>query len=469
MSRTPMQFFEAISAIPRVSGNEKAVADFVEQLALAKGYEVRRDAMHNMVVVRPASPGCEHCDTFMMQGHLDMVAAAKEGVTHNFDTDPIELVRDGDLLRAKGTTLGADDGVAVAYMLAILEDDSVVAPRLECVFTVQEESGLIGVQHFDFTGLKATKMLNLDAGPEGVLLVTNAGGCRLKVKRDAAMEPVSGKVWNVSVSGLRGGNSTAAIQKEQANALILAGILSDALRAKGGRLVSLNGGEKENIMPTSVSMTVAFDGDIAAVLEPLAQEIVTAWDVADPEIVINWKEAEASEMMDEATSNAVIDLLLQLPQGILSWSAAFAGLIETTSNVGICKADSEGIEIAMSLRSASNFRKSVVQRKVSHLAEGCGACVEISGDYPGWSYQPVSPLRELCIEVFEAQYGRKPSVEGVHAGLECGVFKAAMPHLDIVATGPLYKEMHTANEWLDVPSFERTYQFILGLLKRLAV
>ena len=469
MSRTPMQFFEAISAIPRVSGNEKAVADFVEQLALAKGYEVRRDAMHNMVVVRPASPGCEHCDTFMMQGHLDMVAAAKEGVTHNFDTDPIELVRDGDLLRANGTTLGADDGVAVAYMLAILEDDSVVAPRLECVFTVQEESGLIGVQHFDFTGLKATKMLNLDAGPEGVLLVTNAGGCRLKIKRESGMEPVSGKVWNVTVSGLRGGNSTAAIQKEQANALILAGILSDALRAKGGRLVSLNGGEKENIMPTSVSMTVAFDGDIAAVLEPLAQEIVTAWDVADPEIVINWKEAEASEMMDEATSNAVIDLLLQLPQGILSWSAAFAGLIETTSNVGICKADSEGIEIAMSLRSASNFRKSVVQRKVSHLAEGCGACVEISGDYPGWSYQPESPLRELCIEVFEEQYGRKPSVEGVHAGLECGVFKAAMPHLDIVATGPLYKEMHTANEWLNVPSFERTYQFILGLLKRLAV
>ena len=144
MSRTPMQFFEAISAIPRVSGNEKAVADFVEQLALAKGYEVRRDAMHNMVVVRPASPGCEHCDTFMMQGHLDMVAAAKEGVTHNFDTDPIELVRDGDLLRANGTTLGADDGVAVAYMLAILEDDSVVAPRLECVFTVQEEVGCRG-------------------------------------------------------------------------------------------------------------------------------------------------------------------------------------------------------------------------------------------------------------------------------------------------------------------------------------
>ena len=245
--------------------------------------------------------------------------------------------------------------------------------------------------------------------------------------------------------------------------------LADALRAQGGRLVCLNGGEKENIMPTSVSMLVAFDGDIAAVLEPLAQEITTAWDVADPEISINWTEAEAAEMMDAATSNAVIDLLLQLPQGILSWSAAFAGLVETTSNVGICKADSAGIEIAMSVRSASNFRKHMVQRKVSHLAEGCGACVEVSGDYPGWSYQPESPLRELCIEVFEEQYGRKPSVEGVHAGLECGVFKAAMPHLDIVATGPLYKEMHTANEWLNVPSFERTYQFILGLLKRLAV
>lgn len=469
MSRTPMQFFEAISAIPRISGNEKAVADFVEQLAREKGYEVRRDAMHNMVVVRPASSGCEHCDTFMMQGHLDMVAAAKEGVTHNFDTDPIELVRDGDLLRANGTTLGADDGVAVAYMLAIMEDDSVVAPRLEFVFTVQEESGLIGVQHFDFTGLKATKMLNLDAGPEGVLLVTNAGGCRLKVKRDVTMEPVCGKVWSITVSGLRSGNSTAAIQKEQANALVLAGILSDALRAKGGRLICLNGGEKENIMPASAAMKVAFEGDIAAVLEPLAQEIATAWDVADPEISISWEEAVSDEMMDEATSNAVVDLLMNLPQGILSWSAAFAGLIETTSNVGICNADQTGIEIAMSLRSASNFRKQLVQRKVSHMAENCGASMEISGDYPGWSYQPESLLRELCIEVFEEQYGRKPSVEGVHAGLECGVFKAAMPHLDIVATGPLYKEMHTANEWLDVPSFERTYAFILGLLKKLSV
>ena len=468
MSRTPMQFFEAISAIPRVSGNEKAVADFVEQLARKKGYEVRRDAMHNMVVVRPASPGCEQADTFMMQGHLDMVAAAKEGVAHNFDTDPIELVRDGDLLRANGTTLGADDGVAVAYMLAILEDDSVVAPRLECVFTVQEESGLIGVQHFDFTGLQATKMLNLDAGPEGVLLVTNAGGCRLKVKRNAAMEPVCGKVWKITVSGLRSGNSTAAIQKEQANALILSGILADALRAQGGRLISLVGGEKENIMPASASMMIAFEGDIAAVLEPLAQDIMTAWDVADPEICINWKEAESDEMMDAATSNAVVDLLMHLPQGILSWSAAFAGLIETTSNVGICKANQAGVEISMSLRSASNFRKQMVQRKVSHLAEGCGAYMEISGDYPGWSYQPESPLRELCIEVFEEQYGRKPSVEGVHAGLECGVFKTAMPHLDIVATGPLYKEMHTANEWLDVPSFERTYEFILGLLKKLS-
>ena len=347
MSRTPMQFFEAISAIPRVSGNEKAVADFVEQLAREKGYEVRRDAMHNMVVVRPASPGCECADTFMMQGHLDMVAAAKEGVTHNFDTDPIELIRDGDLLRANGTTLGADDGVAVAYMLAILEDDTVVAPRLECVFTVQEESGLIGVQHFDFAGLQATRMLNLDAGPEGVLLVTNAGGCRLKVKRNTGFEPTCGKIWNITISGLRGGNSTAAIQKEQANALVLAGIIADALRMQSGRLISLSGGEKENIMPTSASLTVAFDGNITAVLEPLVQEITTAWDVADPQICIDWKETEADAMMDAASSNAVIGLLMHLPQGILSKSAAFEGLVETTSNVGICKADREGIEISI--------------------------------------------------------------------------------------------------------------------------
>lgn len=469
MSRTPMQFFEAISAIPRVSGNEKALADFVEQLARDKGYAVRRDAMHNLVVVRPASPGCESAETFMLQGHLDMVAAAKEGVTHNFDTDPIELVRDGDILRANGTTLGADDGVAVAYMLAILEDDSIVAPRLECVFTVQEESGLIGVQAFDFTGLKATKCLNLDAGPEGVLLVTCAGGSRLKVVREIPMEPASCSTWEITIQGLKGGNSTAAIGKEQANALVLSGIVADALRAQGGRLICLNGGEKENIMPVNATLLVAFAGDMDAVLAPLAQEIRTAWDVADPEIAISWKQTEADTMMAAEASDAVIDLLQQLPQGILSKSAAFEGLVETTCNVGICKAGEEGLEIGLSLRSASNFRKQQVQRTVGRLAELCGAKVEISGDYPGWAYQPMSPLRELCIAVFEEQYGRKPSVEGVHAGLECGVFKAAMPHLDIVATGPLYKEMHTANEWMDVPSFERTYTFILGLLKKLSV
>jgi len=468
MSRTPMEFFETLCTIPHVSGNEKALADFVEQLARSKGYAVRRDAMHNLVVVRPASPGCEAAETFMLQGHLDMVAAAKEGVCHDFDKDPIRLVRDGKILRAAGTTLGADDGVAVAYMLAILEDDTIVAPRLECVFTVQEEAGLIGVQHFDFSGLQATKMLNLDAGPEGVLLVTNAGGCRIEIKRELPRQTVCGKVWEITIGGLIAGNSVAGAQKQQANALILAAVAADTLRQHGARLVSLAGGEKSNMLPESAKLTVAMEADPTAVLEALKADLLATWSTAEPNLTLTWAEAQAQQMLEEAASSAVIDILMQLPQGIISMSAAFAGLVETSANVGVCKTDADGLTIGYSLRSSAELRKHMVLRQVTRLAETNGAEVNVSGNYPGWNYEPVSPLRELCIEVYRQQYGEDPSVEGVHAGLECGVFKAAMPHLDIIATGPLYKQMHTADEWLDMESFERTYRFIVALLKKLS-
>lgn len=467
MHRTPMDFFRAISQIPRISGNEAAVADFVENLAREKGYSVRRDGMHNLVVVRPASAGMEHAPTVMIQGHMDMVAAQKDGVVHDFEKDGIQLIVNGDILTAAGTTLGADDGVAVSYMLAILDDETILAPRLECVFTVQEETGLIGAQALDMTGLEAKRMINLDAGPEGSLLVTCAGGCRAKLRRKAQMVAQDAPRYRVAVSGLRGGSGAAGMERQQANGLVVLAMVCQKLLAAGGRLASLHGGQREGFLPESAEAVVAFAGDVGAVLEPLATQIAKTWIITDPDVRLTWEAADDGPVLDESTQRAVVDALRLLPQGILGMSTVFPNLVETSSTLGVCHADWDGVEIGLSMRSASDLKKEMLQQQTSVVAGCFGYDMELSAQYPGWNYEPESPLREAAKHVFQTQYGREPQVGGVHAGFECGVFKAAMPWLDIIAMGPTYQLMHTADEWLDLPSFSRTFTFLTALLQTL--
>ena len=424
MRRTPMDFFRAISAIPRISGNEAAAADYVEALAREKGYAVRRDAMHNLVVVRPASAGMEQAPTVMLQGHLDMVAAKKDGVEHDFDTQGIELVVNGDILTAAGTTL-------------------------------------------DMESLEARRMINLDAGPEGALLVTCAGGSRVNFRRPAAMVENTAPRWRVTVSGLRGGSGAAGMERQQANGLVLLALACQELTAAGGRLGALTGGDREGFLPQSAQAVVAFDGDIAAVLAPLAARISKTWAVADPDVTLTWESAQEGPVFDRPTERAVLEALRLLPQGILGMSTVFPELVETSSTLGLCRAGEEGVEIGLSMRSASDLKKEMLQQQAALLAACYGYEVEVSANYPGWDYEPESPLREAAIEVFTQQYGHAPKVGGVHAGFECGVFKAAMPWLDIVAMGPTYQLMHTADEWLDLPSFSRSFTFLTALLRKL--
>lgn len=467
MKKTPMEYFRALSAIPHVSGNEAEIADFVECLAGEKGYQVYRDEMHNLIVVKPASPGYEKEDSVILQGHLDMVGEKKEDSEHEFTTDPIKLVYDGDILRGDGTTLGADDGVAIAYILAILDDDTLVHPRLECVLTAQEETGLKGAQALDKSILKGTRMINLDAGPEGVFLTTCAGGCRSVILREIQMEPVVGEVWSLDISGLKGGHSGSCLQCERANALVLIGIVTDILREEGARLIHVEGGDKDNVIPSSASCRFTYPGDPVSKLDKIYSDIKTTWQESDPSIQLKWRRSKAEKMLDKDSSNAAIDLLLLLPHGVMSNSTVFVGLPESSANLAIAKVGEEGIKINISLRSSAELRKNLLLRRIQCLALMHGARVEVTGGYPGWSYEANSPLRDTCVKVYHKIYGVSPSIEGVHAGLECGVFKEAIPDIDIVALGPLYKEMHTPNEWLDIPSFERTYNFLTTLLGQL--
>ncbi|MDR2909705.1 MAG: M20/M25/M40 family metallo-hydrolase, partial [Oscillospiraceae bacterium] len=293
MKRTPMHFFEALSAIPRTSGNESASADFVEALAKEHGYFCRRDALNNVVVVKPSSPGMENAETFMLQGHLDMVGEAVAGSSHDFAKDPIRLIREGDVIRADGTTLGADNGIAIAYMLAVMDDRDLRHPRLELVFTSQEEIGLIGASALDASDLKATRMLNMDGGPEGTYFVSCAGGTYVGVERELESEPARGNIYRIEIDGLTSGHSGLAINLERANAIVLCGIFADALRRVGGRLVSIEGGDKDNVIPASATILIAVENDPEKLLTTLRDNMLKNWEVADPGMTIDWKTASS--------------------------------------------------------------------------------------------------------------------------------------------------------------------------------
>lgn len=464
--KTLMNYFEDIAAIPHISGQEAALADYVEAFAQNLGLACIRDGMHNLVVVKPASPGYEEAGAVLLQGHLDMVGAKRDGVDHDFLLQPIRLVQQGDILQADGTTLGADDGVAVAYMLALLADATLRHPRLECVFTTQEETGLFGAQALDTSMLQATRMINLDAGPEGIFLVSCAGGCRVKLTRPLRREPSALPAWELRISGLKSGHSGADMPAERANALVLAGHILDRLRDQGLRIASIAGGDKDNVIPPAAQVIFVAEGDPTALVSAAAAEIRSTWEAADPGISITLSPAEAGEALCSEDSQAVADLLLLLPHGVVSLSAAMPGLIETSANLAAVHMDGD-LVLQMSLRSSADLRKAQILRRVERIAELCGAAVEVSGAYPGWAYQPDSPLRDRAVGVYQELFGQEPKVEGIHAGLECGVLKGKLPHLDILAIGPAYGAMHTPEEWLNIPSFNRYHQFLIKLLEEL--
>ena len=465
---TPLEYFRALSAIARVSGNEKAAAAYVQSVALSKGLSVQRDDMDNLIVRKPATAGYEDAPAFMLQAHLDMVGEVDEGVIHDFTKDPIRLVEQDGILRADGTTLGADDGIGVALILALLTDDSVVHPALECVFTVQEETGLYGALALDTSSLQARSMLNLDAGPEGVFVVSCAGGCRVDTRVPAQWENTHSPMWALEISGLSGGHSGAAISRQGANAIVIAALLADALRQQGARLGKVSFGERDNVIPASGVLEVAFQQDPAAVLEPLCKKIREVWLPTDPELTIHWKSVESCRVLTQESSDALVDLMLGLPHGVFSYSNTMPGLVETSANLAVAKSSETELEFHLSLRSSSDLRKEQLIRKVQCLAACYGAKCTLSGVYPGWAYNPESHLREIAIDAYRQVYGTEPKVEGIHAGLECGVLKGAIEDLDILATGPLYGGMHTTKEWLDISSIDRTYTFIQELLLRYA-
>ncbi|WRS27348.1 beta-Ala-His dipeptidase [Oscillospiraceae bacterium MB08-C2-2] len=465
-----MRFFEEISAIPRCSGNEKQISDYVVDFAKKQRLSFHQDSFFNVVVRKPASPGCENKPGVILQGHLDMVGEKAEGSSHDFESDPLTLVVEGDILRAKDTTLGADNGVAVAYMLAALEDQALVHPPLECVFTTQEEVGLVGATNLDGSQIAGRRLINLDCGPEGALFSTCAGGLRITLDAEVQWEQAKGTGFSVAVRGLKGGHSGVEIGKQRGNACkLLARVLACLRDSFDVRLVSLAGGDKDNVIPnncTGVMQLVTGDmGQVEQEVRKLAAVIQKELAVLEPEVEIHVASVgKVQKSLSKADTARLLDLLLALPNGVRGMSTAIEGLVALSANLAsVCTTDT-GFAVRMSLRANADSQKAALYQEVEAIARGLGVTCTPSNGYPGWAHAEHSPLRELCQKVYGSLYNKEFSMEGTHGGLECGILGAKLPGVDMVAIGPDNMDFHSVKETLDLASFSRVWEFLATLM-----
>ncbi len=464
------RFFEEMCAIPHGSYNTKAVSDWCVAFAKARGLEHYQDEMNNVILIKEASAGYEEAEPVILQGHLDMVCEKAPGCEKDMAREGLDLAVEGDYIYAEGTTLGGDDGIAVAMALAALDDDSLPHPRLEVILTTEEEVGMDGAMALDVSPIRGRKMLNLDSEAEGIFTVSCAGGSMAACGLPVAQAPFGGDILRVRVEGLTGGHSGAEIHKGRANASMLLGRLLLAMAAETElRLVSADGGLKDNAIPVAAEAVVAAaDGRKAkAAAERMAACFQVEYRRSDPMLTVTAEEAAAAWLpMDAASTERTLCLLACAPNGVQTMSQDIHGLVQTSLNLGILKTEENAVTASFCIRSSVDSEKEMLKDRLACLLAQLGGRVSFSGEYPGWAYRPDSPLRELMTEVYREQYGREPKVEAIHAGLECGLLAGKLPGLDCVSIGPDLLEIHTPREKMSISSVQRVWAFVREVLKR---
>ncbi len=468
------EHFEAICAIPHGSGHTKAISDHCASLARRWGLSCRQDEHDNLIIRKPGTPGYEHVAPVMLQGHLDMVAVKEPDCDLDLEREGLRLrLEDGDI-SAQGTSLGGDDGIAVAYALALLESTDIPHPPLEVVLTSDEEIGMLGAAALDMSDLRSRRMLNIDSEEEGYLLVSCAGGLRADCRVPVEREQCDGTRVLVEVSGCLGGHSGAEIDKGRANASLLLGRAVYRLRRRFPlRLVSVNGGSKENAIPRSAAaeLVLAPEAELNGLRKALAaleQEIRAEYEAADPDIRLSCRESQGTEPpMTEESGGRVVTALMNLPAGIQKMSEVVPEMVQTSLNLGVMRTEGDEVRLCYGIRSSVEREKRELVELLHSITEELGGTVTESGDYPGWAYRPDSPLRDKMVEVFERLYGRAPVVMSLHAGVECGLFVSRLPGLDCVSFGPDMVGIHTPQERLNAESAARTWDYLLSVLKEL--
>ncbi|MDE7434730.1 MAG: aminoacyl-histidine dipeptidase [Lachnospiraceae bacterium] len=468
-------YFEEISRIPRPSYHEEKISDYLVEFARARGLEYYQDELKNVIIIKEAAPGYEDVEPLILQGHMDMVCEKEPGCTIDFERDGLELCIEGDDITARGTTLGGDDGIAVAYALAILDSDDIPHPRLEFICTVAEEVGMDGAMGLDVSMLKGRKLLNLDSEEEGIMLVSCAGGCSAQCILPMEWEQVSGQKMTIEVSGLKGGHSGTEIDKGRANANVLMGrILLELEGSFPYRIVSLAGGSKDNAIPRESRVQLVLPDHMAAQMSEqtaqIAETLCREYSTSDPDICVKVTGDEAQGVdtevsaLTESKSHQAVALLNILPNGIQRMSDDIRGLVETSLNLGVLLLKEDELSLRYAVRSSVGSAKEYLLRQLSLITGEMGGNMACSGNYPAWEYRKDSVLREDMIRIFQEMYGREPQVEAIHAGLECGILAGKIEDLDCVSIGPDMQGVHTTEEKLSISSTRRTWDYVLRVI-----
>ena len=466
-------FFEEICRIPHGSDNLQQISDYLVQFAKDRNLEVVQDNALNVIIRKPASKGYEDRDPIILQGHMDMVAVSDPDADIDMKKDSLRLETDGEFVWAKGTSLGGDDGIAVAYSLALLDSDTILHPLLEVVITTNEETGMDGARAIDLSGLKGRQLLNMDNEEEGVLLTSCAGGGRFHSYLSVNRIKRSGTAYNLEITGLLGGHSGEMIIKGRGNANCLMGRLLTELREKVDfSIVDLSGGVADNAIPRSAQAKIILPQEVKAdallrAVKQTENAVYTELELKDPGVKFNCMELEKGtfECLDETSLKKVSELICSLPNGVQAMSGAIVGLVETSLNLGIMKLDKELLTLEFSVRSSIESSKNNLFQKLEMITEAFGGRSDITGAYPGWAYKQDSKLRSHMIEVYQKLYGKEPAVVAIHAGVECGLFSEKISGLDCISIGPDMQDIHTTGEKLSVASTKRTWEYIKAVLE----
>lgn len=467
-------YFEEITKIPHGSGNTREISDYLVSFAKEHGLRYIQDESNNVILFKPAAKGYENAPTVMLQGHMDMVCEKEPGSSHDFTRDALKLQVEGDYISAQGTTLGGDDGIAVAYGLALLEDDTLEHPALEVVITVDEEIGLLGATALNASPLQAKCLINLDSEEEGYLWAGCAGGMTAVSELPVRYQEETNEKWKVTVSGLAGGHSGAEIDKNRANAtLLLARFLKEAKEQGAYAISELKGGLKDNAIPRTANALILAGKEegnaIAAYAKVFTEALKKEYTGSDEGICVT-VEAQGigtEPVLHPVSQEKVLFFLLQYPNGIQKMCGFMDGLVETSCNLGITNLTPKALVGSASVRSSVGSAKKALADKIAYLTEFLGGEFQIEGDYPSWEYKQDSALRPLMVEVFREMYHREPEVKVIHAGLECGLFYEKIPGLDCVSLGPDMQNIHTTEEKLSVSSVERVWEYLLAVLKKI--
>lgn len=471
------KYFKEMNNIPRGSGNEKGISDWLLNFAKEHNLKAIQDEALNIVIKKPGSTGYEKSEIIIIQGHMDMVCEKNKDVKHDFLKDPIEFIVEGDFLRANGTTLGADNGIAVAFGLALLASEGIPHPPIELLVTTQEETGMGGAGALDPKNLDGRILINIDSEEEGTLLVSCAGGVREKIKLPITWEEADKSFTNckVRLEGLNGGHSGMEINKGRANAIKLMGrFLMDLKSVIGFKINSINGGAKNNAIPRDADAVILFrKNDEATVNEKLSEWNATfknEYNDVDPDIklVLETLEQKVVKTFSDDTATKALQILFLIPNGIQNMSMAIEGLVQSSTNIGVLTTSGENIEFDSAIRSSVKTLKKAICDETIVLAEMVGAAIEFESDYPEWQYNPKSRIRTVLEKVYKDINGKTPEISAIHAGLECGLFSDKFEgKLDQISFGPNIYDVHTPKEHLSISSTDRMWSYLVAILKEL--